>query len=313
MAEGTQSQILVSTGGVVYDQVAIAALGETVEFVMPTAFHTCLIIIGCQGDDTAAPATHAQEIHNVEAIELFTTEGEALRIEGGNGMDPYYYSWWCQKEDLGSYRVGGDAADEEGMVVYKVPLSFGIWRWFNHEGKFAGMPLDLADRLRITFGTDAQVVQDSRQATVQAFGLKEPDPICWRTTTVDAYTAVIGQSHFSELPTDTRLQGVWTFHTANWNTDHALIDMNIDEQRLCYGRTSFFKRVKLCTMQGWLRGSALAADPDQAAETTDCYTFWPLDPCEEGKGEPNPGNLVVESVGGQAEPCRVYPVVWRLV
>lgn len=313
MAEGTQSQILVSTGGVQYDAVAIAAAGETVEFVMPTAFHTCLIEIACQGDDDTDAATWAESIRNVEAIEIVTTEGESLRIEGGNGLDPFMYSWWVQKEKYGSYRVGGDAVDEEDVLVYKVPLSFGIWRWFNHKGEFAGLPAELADRLRVTFGSDANVGINSRAATIQAFGLAEPSPIAWRTTTVDAYTAVVGQSHWSELPTDTRLAGVWTFHTTSFNADTANTVLSVREQRLAYGRTSFFKRVKTISMQNPLPIINMGDDPATVATWEDCYTWWPLDPCEEGAGEPNPGNLVVESVGGVAEATRVYPVVWRLV
>lgn len=313
LAEGIQSEILTSTGGVVYDQVAIAAAGETVEYVLPTDFHTCLIKVACQGDDTTDAATHAEEVRNIEAYEVFTTEGEALRVEGGNGVDPFYYSWWVQKEMRGSYRVGGDAADEEGVVVYKIPLSFECERWFNHAGEFAGLPLQIADRLRITYGSDANVGQDSRQATVQAFGLRKPRPIVFRTTIPDSYTAAVGQSHWTELPPDTRLQGVWTFHTTSWNADTANVDLTIDEQRLSYGRTSFFKRIKLVTQQNPIVGTAIANDPDKAIITSDCYTWWPLDPCCIGAGEPNPGNLVVESVGGQAEATRVYPVVWRLV
>jgi len=313
LQEGTQQEILVSTGGVLYDAVAIAAAGETVEFVMPTSFHTCLIEITCQGDDDTDPATHAEEIRNVEAIEIFTTEGEALRVEGGNGEDPFNYSWWVAKSRLGSYRVGGALADEESVINYKVPLSFGIWRWFNYAGQFAGLPLELADRLRVTFGSDTNTGMNSRQATVQAFGLRKPKPFAFRTAIVDSYTAVIGQSHWSELPTDTRLAGVWTHHHTSFDCDTANTVLTVNEQRLAYGRTSFFKRVKTIALQDWIRATAIAADPDPLQVPADYYTYWPLDPCEEGAGEPNPGNLVVESVGGVAEATRVYPVVWRLV
>ena len=313
MAEGTQSQILVSTGGVQYDAVGIAAAGETVEFVLPTAFHTCLIEITCQGDDDTDPATFVEEIYNVIAIEVFTTEGEALRIEGGDGLDPFMYSHWVQKEKFGSYRVGGALADEESVINYKVPLSFGIWRWFNHKGEFAGLPLEVADRLRVTFGSDANTGMHSRAATIQAFGLKEPTPIAWRTATVDAYSAVVGQSHWTELPTDTRLAGVWTFHTTTFNADTANLVLSVQEQRLAYGRTSFFKRVKTISMQNPLVCIGVGVDPGSVASWKDDYSWWPLDPCMEGAGEPNPGNLVVESVGGVAEATRVYPVVWRLV
>jgi len=313
LQEGTQSEILVSTGGVLYDQVAVAALGETVEFVLPTDFHTCLIKISVQGDDTTDAATHAERIANVTAYEIFTTEGEALRVEGGAGADPFYYPWWVQKDMRGSYAVGGDAADEEDAVTYKIPLSLGIWRWFNYAGEFFGLPLEIADRLRVAFTTDVLAGMDSRQATLQAFGLRKPKPKAFRTTIPDAYTAAIGQSHWTELPPDTRLAGVWTFHTTSWNSDTANVDLTIDEQRLAYGRTSFFKRCKLMQMQDSIIGTAIADDPDKGIITTDCYTYWPLDPCEMGAGEPNPGNLTVESVGGQAEATRVYPIVWRLV
>lgn len=280
---------------------------------MPTAFHTCLIKIGCQGDITAGAPSFATKIRNVEAFEVFTTEGEALRVQGGNGADCFWYSWWVCKEPYASYHVGGDSTDEECMIEYVIPLSFDIWRWFNHAGQFAGMDLEIADRLRVTFGSDANTIMDSRQATVMAFGLKKPSPIAWRTTIPDAYTCVVGQSHWSELPTDTRLEGVWTFHTTGWNADTANIDLTVDEQRLAYGRTSFFKRVKLAIMQQRV-GFSTGLDPNLYLDPpTDCYTWWPLDPCGEGSGEPNPGNLVVESVGGVAEATRVYPVVWRLL
>ncbi|GAH87601.1 unnamed protein product, partial [marine sediment metagenome] len=103
------------------------------------------------------------------------------------------------------------------------------------------------------------------------------------------------------------------FNTNAWNADHALEELAIQEQRLAYGRTTFFKRVKTMQMQDPIIGTALADDPDKGMITTDCYTWWPLDPCQMGAGEPNPGNLVIESIGGQAEDVRVYPVVWRLV
>jgi len=313
LEEGVKSEILVSTGGVLYDHVAIPAGGETVEFVLPTSFHTCLISIVVQGDDTTDAATWAEEIYNVTCIEIYTTEGQALRVEGGNGLDPYMYSHWSVKDRMGSYRVGGDAADEESVIHYKVPLSLGLYRWFNHDGEFFGLPMEIADRLRVVFDTDAHTGMDSREATVQAFGLAKPTPVAWRTTMVDSYTAVVGQSHWSELPTDTRLAGVWTFHTTAFDSDTANLVLTVNEQRLAYGRTTFFKRVKTIALQDRLPLFANAADPADTLNFHDCYTYWELDPCEIGAGEPNPGNLVVESVGGVAEATRVYPVVWRLV
>jgi len=313
LGEGTQSQILVSTGGVLYDQVPIAALGQTTEFVLPTDFHTCLIKISVQGPEDTNPATYDELLANVTAYEIFTTEGEALRVEGGAGADPFYYSWWTQKDMRGSYMVGGALATEVAVVTYKIPLSLGVWRWYNHAGEFFGLPLEIADRLRVVFSTDAASGLATRTATIQAFGLRKPRPKAFRTTIPDAYAAAIGQSHWTELPADTRLAGVWTFHTTAWNSDTVNTELTVEEQSLAYGRPSFFKRCMLQQMQDPIIGNALAADPDKGMITTDCYTYWPLDPCEMGAGEPNPGNLVVESIGGQAEACRVYPVVWRLV
>lgn len=313
LQEGVKSELLVSTAGVLYDAVAIASAGETVEFVMPTNFHTCLIEITCQGDHTTDAATFAEQIYNVTAIEVYTTEGQALRVEGGSGLDPYYYSHWVVKDKMGSYRVGGDAANEELAITYKVPFSLGLWRWFNHAGEFFGLPRQLADRLRVSFATDLLTGMDSRTATVQAFGLAKPKPIAFRTATVDAYTAAVGLSHWTELPTDTRLAGVWTFHTTSLNCDTANTVLSVHEQRLAYGRTSFFKRVKTIQLQDRLPIFANAPDPADTLNFGDQYTYWELDPCEMGAGEPNPGNLVVESVGGVAEATRVYPVVWRLV
>lgn len=314
LAEGVQSELLSSTGGVVYDQVTVAAGGGIIEFVLPEDFHTCLIKIGVQGDyKDPTGGGYAMHIRNVEMFEIFTTEGEALRVQGGNGLDPFWYSHWVQKTLDRSYRVGGDTVDEELMVMYDIPLSLGTFRWFNQWGEFFGLPMDIADRLRVDFGADADVGIESRQATVQAFGMRKPKPKAFRTTIPDAYTAAVGQSHWTELPPDTRLQGVWTFHTTHWNEDTAAIDLGIDEQRLAYGRTSFYKRVKLCTMQQ-RAGQSYNDDPALYFDVPpDHYTYWPLDPCEMGAGEPNPGNLIVESVGGIAEAVRVYPIVWRLV
>jgi len=315
LGEGTQSEILVSTGGVVYDQVAVATGGGTIEFVLPTDFHTCLIKISVQGDDITDFATHVENLTNVLGVELFTTEGEALRVEDPTGSDAFYYSWWVQKDRAGSYHVGGDAVLEENVITYMIPLSLANWQWFNHAGEFFGLPLEIADRLRVTFGTDAQAgkIVDSRLATLQAFGLRKPKPKAFRTTIPDAFTAAVGQSHWTELPPDTRLAGVWTWHETTWNCDTANEDITIEEQRLAYGRTSFFKRVKLLQMQEWIIGACFEADHSKEMINEDFYTYWPLDPCEMGAGEPNPGNLVIESVGGVAEEARVYPIVWRLV
>lgn len=313
LAEGVQSEILSSTGGVVYDQVTIAVGGGVIEFVLPEDFHTCLIKIGVQGDNTTDTATFAEHIYNVTMFEIFTTEGEALRVEGGNGLDPFYYSFWAQKTLDQSYRLGSTSADEEKMIVYDIPLSLGTWRWWNQWSEFYGLPMDIADRLRVNFGSDTETGMDSRQATVQAFGMRKPKPKAFRTTIPDSYTAAVGQSHWTELPPDTRLEGVWTFHTTTWNCDTANVDLTIDEQRLAYGRTSFYKRVKLCTLQERV-GQAFTTQPSaEGDEPQDYYTYWPLDPCNMGAGEPNPGNLIVESVGGVAEATRVYPIVWRLV
>ena len=315
LGEGTQSEILVSSGGVLYDKVAVATGGGTIEFVLPTDFHTCLIEISVQGDDDTDFATHAENLTNVLAYEIFTTEGEALRVADAEGVDPYYYSWWCQQEPRGSYTVGGTAIAQENVITYKIPLSLGISRWFNYAGEFFGLPLEIADRLRVTFGTDAEAgkVVDSRLATLQAFGLRKPRPKAFRTTIPDAYTAAVGQSHWTELPADTRLAGVWTWHKTTWNDSTANEDITIEEQRLAYGRTSFFKRVKTMQLQDAIIGSNFGALHDKAMINADHYTYWPLDTGEHGAGEPNPGNLVVESVGGVAEETRVYPVVWRLV
>lgn len=315
LGEGTQSEILVSTGGVLYDQVAIATGGGTIEFVLPTDFHTCLIEISVQGDDLTDFASHVENLTNVLAFEIFTTEGEALRVADATGSDPYYYSWWVQQEPRGSYTVGGTAVLHENVTTYKIPLSLGISRWFNYAGEFFGLPLEIADRLRVTFGTDVQAgkIVDSRQATLQAFGLRKPRPKAFRTTIPDSYTAAVGQSHWTELPPDTRLAGVWTYHTTTWNCSTANEDLSIDEQRLAYGRTSFFKRVKTMQLQNAILGSNFGDLHSKNMINEDFYTYWSLDTGEHGAGEPNPGNLVVESVGGQAEAVRVYPIVWRLV
>lgn len=312
MSEGVQQEILASTGGVLYDAVGINAAGETIEFVMPDSFHTCTVIITVQGDDDTDAASWAERMANVTAVQMFTTEGEALRVEGGAGADPFNYAEFVTAGKSRSYAVGGDAANEEDVINYVIPFSLDVWNWFNYAGEFYGVPLQIADRLRVTFAADATVGMDSRAATIQAFGLRKPTPKAFRTTIVDAYTAVIGQSHWSELPSDSRLAGVWTFHTSSWNSDVATTVLSVSEQRLAYGRTSFFKRVKTIALQDRV-GFALTPDPAvESDEPTDCYTYWHLDPNQIGAGEPNPGNLVIESVGGIAEATRVYPVVWRI-
>jgi len=324
---GMEAEILASTGGVVYDAVAIPSGGETVEFLMPNTFHTALVLICCQGDDTTDAATHSEEIRNVETVEVVTKEGEALRISGGNGLDVFNYARIITGDHKASYRVGGNAADEESVIVYALPLSLGLWDWFTPGGDFFAMPKDIANILRVTFASDTNTGMDSRAATVMAFGFKEPSPKAWCTTLVDSYTAVVDQSRWTELPANTRLRGVLTFHTTTFNDDTTNTVLSVKEQRLAYGRTTYFKRVKTILLQAGLVEFNQFTDPAAQHDTTetgavnvyvspsqsDEYTWWNLDPGNRGEGEPNPGNLMVESIGGVAEAVRLYPVVYRLV
>lgn len=302
----------------------LAATPGTIEYTLPETFHVFTIEVAVQGDDTSDVATYAEQIRQIETFELLTTEGTLIRISGGNGLDCFNYARMCTGNLFESWRQGGDAANDERVIDYLFPLGKAPFDPWFPDGSLGGIPAGGGKKIRIAFGTDANVGMDSREVTILAHGYDAPAPSKFRTAVVDSYTTVADQSRFIEVPAGDLLAKVMFFGTTEWNIDTTNVRLAIEQFHITRD-----KRTRLQSWHtvagGYGTGHVECPDPARGGNPagTDSggmspfpnpeWYHWILDHGNRGGGWPIAGNETVEAEGGVAEAARVYPLTWHPV
>jgi hypothetical protein len=289
--------------------------------VLPKDFHVSDITITIQGDDTTDAATHAEEIRNVETIEVVTSQGAVIRIEGGTGLDTFWYSKNVTDEPWTSFRQGGDGADEESVIGYALPFGPQFLNPRFPNGELGGIRAGDGDKLRLALGTDTNVGMDSRQATIIAHGWTGTPPSKYRTAIIDSYTTVAAESRFIDLPEVGWLSRVVNFATTEWNADTANTELSVASFHVAKERAQ--RQISWHTVAGGYGTQFVACpNPDAIIGTAPNRTFvspvtiaeyytWKLDLGNQGFGWQIGTKEFLEAVGGVAEATRTYPVLWR--
>lgn len=286
----------------------LGSTGGAKEYDLPTDMTTCVIAITQQGDNTTDASTLAERLAGIGTIEVITARGGEIYIDAD---DLFYLTGYFDRDDVG-VDLGGAAADKEMATTVYVPLSLGVSKWFDRAGNLYGLAGKLANKLRVTWGTDANAGMDSRQATVQVFGWVGKDPLAYTVFRLDSYTSVADQFRTQKVSGAGKLRGLFGFSTTNLNVDTAETTLGVKEAHIWVNEKPILEALTIGLQKG--AQGILADDPaGQTGILSDEYWFWNFDPQNEGSGLPIVTNMKTACKGGVAEAVRVYPLIYRRV
>lgn len=291
----------------------IGSSGGAVEYDLPNNFAISLITITMQGDCTTDAATYAETLAGLGTIEVITSRGGEIYIEAEDlvALDAY-----LNKADKCTYVLGA-AADKELALTAYVPLGLSVSKWFatnpvTGKVEYYGLAGHLADKLRITWGTDAVAGSDSRAATVQVSGYAGLKPKAYMTYREDSYTSVAGQFRTQKISGAGQLRGVLGFTTTNLSVDSANTVLGVSEVEVWVDEKPVLEALTIGLQKG--AEGITADDPAGVAGAIgDEHWIWDLDPSKVGLGLPIVDNMKVANKGGTAEAVRVYPLVYRTI
>lgn len=291
----------------------IGTSGGAVEYDLPNNFAISLIAITMQGDSTTDAATLAETLAGMGTIEVITTRGGEIYIEA---EDLFALTGYLNRGDEGVI-VKGAAADKEFAFTAYLPLGINASKWFTinpitGKTEYYGLAGHLADKLRITWDTDAVAGADSRQATVQVFGYSGIQPKAYTVYREDSYTPTANQFRTQKISGAGMLRGVFGFTTTNLNVDSANTVLDVKELEIWVDEKPVLETFTIGLQKG--ASGVVADDPAGGTGVLDDQWFlWDLDPSQVGLGVPIVDNMKVANLGGNASAVRVYPMVYRYV
>lgn len=284
---------------------------QAVEYDLPNNFTISLITITMQGDCDTDAVTFAEILAQMGTIEVITTRGGEIYIEA---EDLYPLSGYLAKGEEGVVNIGA-AADKECALTVYIPLGITARKWFainpvTGKVEYFGLPGHLANKLRVSWGTDTGI--NSRDAIVQVEGYSGIKPKAYQVFREDSYTSVANAFKTQKISGAGALRGVFGFTTSNFNVDTGNVELGVKEVNVWLDEKPVLEAFTLGKQMG---AEGVQAD-DPAGGTgslDDTHWLWNLDPSNMGLGMPIQDNMKVANKGGTAEAVRVYPLIYRRV
>jgi len=309
------SSFATTTAGVVCNQAALAS-GVTLEFPLPRTWSLIGDIrVTVQGLSSGDGVTHAELVEAITDFRIMTTKGTEVHFN--SGLDLSKWSAWCMwgNNKIAAHRIGF-ADDQAVAITYVYPLGLGVQKWYNGDGDFFGLPGHMADRLLITFATNACF--DNHLLTVEYDGIKDgPMPIHYQCCDVYSYTATAAnQLNDIRLPEDALLRGVFAWSDINFNVDGIVTTLSTSMCQIVKSNRVVLETQPLTRQYGMQQLEV--DDPVPGAEggfynlENDEHWFWDLDFGEGGHGYEIDADHAIRIRSGADDAVRIYRVYYSL-